>query len=271
MYQTTYVRPPDLAQARLLIADNPEAKILAGGQTLVLTMRQRLAHPSHVIDIGQLAELKGISLDGDKLIVGAGTRHADVAANADVRRRIPALAHLAESIGDPAVRHMGTIGGSVANNDPAADYPAAVLGLGATIHTTQRAIPADDFFTGLFETALQRGEIIISVAFPLARRCGYAKLPQPASHFALVGVFVAELADGSMRVAVTGAGAHVFRASAIETALRANFTAAAAEQVSVSPNGLNADIHASPAYRAHLIPVLAGRAVTAALQSSGSG
>jgi carbon-monoxide dehydrogenase medium subunit len=266
MYETTYVRAPDLAQARQLINQNPEAQLLAGGQTLVLTLRQRLARPSHVIDIAQLAELKGIALDGDKLAIGAGTRHADVATNAEVRRRIPALAHLASVIGDPAVRHMGTIGGSIANSDPAADYPAAVLGLGATVHTTQRAIAADDFFTGLFETALQRGEIITRVAFPLPRRCGYAKFPQPASHFALVGVFVAELADGSVRVAVTGAGPHVFRAGAIETALRGSFTAAAAEQATISPNGLNSDIHASPEYRAHLIPVFAGRAVAAALQ-----
>jgi carbon-monoxide dehydrogenase medium subunit len=267
MYQTTYVRASDLAQATQLLTANPEAALLAGGQTLVLTMRQRLARPSHVIDIGGLAELKGISVDGDKLVVGAGTRHADVAANAEVRRRIPALASLADGIGDPAVRHMGTIGGSIANSDPAADYPAAVVGLGGTVHTTQRAIAADDFFTGLFETAVQRGEIITRVAFPIPRRCGYAKFPQPASHFALVGVFVAELFDGSVRVGVTGAGPHAFRASAIETALRGNFTAAAAEGVAVSPSGLNADIHGSPEYRAHLIPVLAGRAVAAAMQS----
>jgi carbon-monoxide dehydrogenase medium subunit len=160
MYQTTYIRAGDLAQARQLLHDNPEAQLLAGGQTLVLTMRQRLARPSHVIDITHVAELKGISLDGDRLVIGAGAPHADVAANADVRRLIPGLARLAEGIGDPAVRHMGTIGGSIANNDPAADYPAAVLGLGATVHTSQRAIPADNFFTGLFETALERGEII---------------------------------------------------------------------------------------------------------------
>lgn len=267
MHQTTYVRPSDLAQARQLIADNPEAALLAGGQTLILTMRQRLARPSHVVDIGGLAELKGISVDGDKLAIGAGTRHAEAAANAEVRRRIPALASLADGIGDPAVRHMGTIGGSIATSDPGADYPAAVVGLGATVHTTQRAIAADDFFKGLFETALQGGEIITRVAFPIPRRCGYAKFRQPASHFALVGVFVAELSDGSVRVGVTGAGPHAFRATAIETALRGNFAAAAAEGVAISPNGLNADIHASPEYRAHLVSVFAGRAVAAALQS----
>ena len=165
MYETTYIRAGNLAQAQQLLQDNPEATLLAGGQTLVLTLRQRLARPSHVIDIAHLSELKGISVDGNQLLIGAGTRHADVAANGEVRRRIPGLAHLAAEIGDPAVRHMGTIGGSIANSDPAADYPAAVLGLGATVHTSQRVIPADDFFTGLFETALQRGEIVTRIAF----------------------------------------------------------------------------------------------------------
>jgi carbon-monoxide dehydrogenase medium subunit len=262
MYQTTYIRACDLAQARQLLLDDPE--LLAGGQTLVLTMRQRLARPSHVIEITHVAELKGISLNGDRLVIGAGTRHADVAANADVRRLIPGLAQLADGIGDPAVRHMGTIGGSIANNDPAADYPAAVLGLGATVQTSQRAIPADNFFTGLFETALERGEIIARVAFPLSRRCGYAKLPQPASHFALVGVFVAEFADNSVRVAVTGAGPCVFRATEIEAALSRGFRAELAESLSISAQDLTSDIHGSAEYRAHLVPVLAGRAVVAA-------
>jgi aerobic carbon-monoxide dehydrogenase medium subunit len=269
MYETTYIRASNLAQAQQLLQDNPEATLLAGGQTLVLTLRQRLAHPSHLIDIAHLSELKGISADGNQLLIGAGTRHADVAANVDVRRHIPGLAHLAQEIGDPAVRHMGTIGGSIANSDPAADYPAAVLGLGATVHTSRRAIAADDFFTGLFETALQRGEIVTRIAFPVPRRSGYAKFPQPASHFALVGVFVAQFADGSVRVAVTGAGPQVSRASDIEAALRANFTAAAAEQVRIGPGGLNSDIHASPEYRAHLIPVIAARAVAVALESAG--
>jgi carbon-monoxide dehydrogenase medium subunit len=268
MYETTYIRAGNLAQAQQLLQNNPEATLLAGGQTLVLTLRQRLAHPSHVIDIAHLSELQGISAESNQLVIGAGTRHAHVAANSEVRRRIPGLAHLAEQIGDPAVRHMGTIGGSIANSDPAADYPAAVLGLGATVHTSQRAIAADDFFTGLFETALQRGEIITRIAFPVPRRSGYAKFPQPASHFALVGVFVAQFADGSVRVAVTGAGPQVSRASDIEAALRGNFTAAAAEQVTMSPDGLNSDIHASPEYRAHLIPVFAARAVAAALRSA---
>jgi carbon-monoxide dehydrogenase medium subunit len=265
MYETTYVRADSLAQAQQLLQDNPEATLLAGGQTLVLTLRQRLARPSHVIDITHLSELKGISAEGDRLLIGAGTQHADVAANVEVHQRIPGLAHLAEEIGDPAVRHMGTIGGSIANSDPAADYPAAVLGLGATIHTSQRTIPADDFFTGLFETALHHGEIITRVDFPVPQRSGYAKFHQPASHFALVGVFVAQFADHSVRVAVTGAGSRVFRAGDIEMALRSNFTSAAAEQVAVSADGLSSDIHASAEYRAHLIPVLAARAVAAAL------
>jgi carbon-monoxide dehydrogenase medium subunit len=264
VYETTYIRAADLSQARQLLLDDPEAQLLAGGQTLVLTMRQRLARPSNVIDITHLAELQGISFDGDRLVIGAGVRHADVAANVEVRRLIPGLARLADGIGDPAVRHMGTIGGSIANNDPAADYPAAVLGLGATVHTSQRAIPADNFFTGLFGTALERGEIITRVAFPLPRRCGYAKLPQPASHFALVGVFVAELAENSVRVAVTGAGPCVFRATEIEAALSRDFSAELAESMSIGAQGLNSDLHGSAEYRAHLVPVLAGRAVTIA-------
>jgi carbon-monoxide dehydrogenase medium subunit len=264
MYEMTYVRAGNLAQAQQLLHDNPDAKLIAGGQTLVPTLRQRLAQPSHVIDIAHLSELKGIAREGDRLVIGAGTKHADVAASAEVRRAIPALAELADLIGDPPVRHLGTIGGSIANSDPAADYPAAVLGLNATVHTSGRTIAADQFFTGLFETALARDEIVVRVSFPIPRRAGYAKFHQPASRFALVGVFVAELSDGSVRVAVTGAGPNVFRASAIETALRRDFTAAAAEAVSVSADNLNSDLHGSPEYRAHLIPVLAGRAVAAA-------
>jgi aerobic carbon-monoxide dehydrogenase medium subunit len=264
MYQTTYIRAGNVAQAQQLLRDNPEATLIAGGQTLVPTLRQRVARPSHVIDIGRLAELKGIAVEGDRLVIGAGTRHADVASSHEVRSRIPGLADLAQLIGDPAVRHLGTIGGSVANSDPAADYPAAVLGLKATIHTSQRAIDADQYFTGLFETALTRGEIITRLSFPIPKRSGYAKLHQPASRFALVGVFVAELADGSIRVAVTGAGPCAFRAGAIEAALKGSFTAAAAESAAVSADNLNADLHGSAEYRAHMVPVLAGRAVAAA-------
>jgi carbon-monoxide dehydrogenase medium subunit len=264
MYQTTYVRPGSVAEAQHLLLDNPEAKLVSGGQTLVPTLRQRLARPSHVIDIARIAELHGIALDGERVAIGAATTHAEVAASDLVNAKIPGLASLAGRIGDPPVRHRGTIGGSVANNDPAADYPAAVAALNATVHTSKRAIAADDFFTGLFETALEPDEIIVRVSFPVPRKSAYEKFVQPASRFALVGVFVAVLADGAVRVAVTGAGPGVFRATAIEAALAGSFTAEAAEAVAVSADGLNGDMHGSAEYRAHLVPVLAGRAAAAA-------
>jgi carbon-monoxide dehydrogenase medium subunit len=264
MYQTTYVRAGTLAEAQHLLLDNPEAKLLSGGQTLVPTLRQRLARPSHLIDIGRIAELRGLSLEGDQVVIGAATTHAEVAASDLVREKIPGLAGLAGGIGDPPVRHLGTLGGSIANNDPAADYPAALVALNATVHTSKRAIRADDFFTGLFETALQPSEIVVRVAFPVPRRSAYEKFHQSASRFALVGVFVAVLADGSVRVAVTGAGPGVFRATPIEAVLARNFTAEAAESLAISAEGLNADMHGSAEYRAHLVPVLAGRAVAAA-------
>ncbi len=264
MYQTTYVRPGSLAEAQHLLLDNPEAMLISGGQTLVPTLRQRLARPSHLVDIARIAELHGISPNGDQVVVGAATTHAEVAGSDLVAGKIPGLASLAGRIGDPMVRHLGTIGGSIANNDPAADYPAAVVALNATVHTSKRAISADDFFTGLFETALELGEIVVRVAFPAPQKSAYEKFHQPASRFALVGVFVAVLADGAVRVAVTGAGPGVFRATAIEAALAGNFTAEAAESVSISAEGLNADMHGSAEYRAALVPVLAGRAVAAA-------
>jgi carbon-monoxide dehydrogenase medium subunit len=264
MYQTTYVRPGSLAEAQYLLLDNPEAKLLSGGQTLVPTLRQRLARPSHLVDIARIAELHGISLDGDQVVIGAATTHAEVAASDVVGAKIPGLASLAGRIGDPLVRHLGTIGGSIANNDPAADYPAALVALNATVHTSKRTIGAEDFFTGLFETALEPGEIVVRVAFPAPQKSAYEKFVQPASRFALVGVFVAVLADGAVRVAVTGAGPGVFRAAAIEAALAGSFTAEAAEGVSISADGLNTDMHGSAEYRAALVPVLAGRAVTAA-------
>jgi carbon-monoxide dehydrogenase medium subunit len=264
MYQTTYVRAGSLTEAQHLLRDNPEAKLISGGQTLVPTLRQRLARPSHVIDIAHLAELRGISQEGDQLLIGATTTHAEVAASDLVRQKIPGLARLAGLIGDPPVRHLGTIGGSIANNDPAADYPAAVLALNATVQTSKRMIGADDFFTGLFETALDPEEIVVRVSFPVPQRSAYEKFHQSASRFALVGVFVAVLADGAVRVAVTGAGPRVFRAASIEAALARNFTAEAAESASISPEGLNADIHGSAEFRAHLVPVLAGRAVAGA-------
>ena len=264
MYQTTYLRPGSVAEAQHLLLDNPEARLISGGQTLVPTLRQRLARPSHVVDIARLAELHGISGDGEGIVIGAATTHAEVAASDLVNAKIPGLAGLALTIGDPLVRHRGTIGGSIANNDPAADYPAALVALDATVYTSKRAIGAAAFFTGLFETALEPGEIVVRVAFPIPQKSAYEKFHQPASRFALVGVFVAVVADGSVRVAVTGAGPGVFRATAIEAALAANFTAEAAESVSVSADGLNGDIHGSAQYRAHLLPVLAGRAAVAA-------
>ena len=264
MYQTTYVRAGSLAEAQDLLSDNPDAKLISGGQTLVPTLRQRLARPSHLIDIAHLAELRGLSQEGDQAVIGATTTHAEVAASDLIRQKIPGLARLAGLIGDPPVRHLGTIGGSIANNDPAADYPAAVLALKATVQTSKRIIGADNFFTGLFETALDPEEIVVSVSFPVPRRSGYQKFHQSASRFALVGVFVAVIADGSIRVAVTGAGPCVFRATSIEAALANNFSAEAAESASISAEGLNSDIHGSAEFRAHLASVLAGRAVMSA-------
>ncbi len=227
-------------------------------------MKQRLAAPSAIVDLGKIADLAGISREGDAIAIGAMTRHADVATSPIVGQAIPALAELAEGIGDPQVRNKGTIGGSLANNDPAADYPAAALALGATIVTNKREIAAESFFKGLFETALEPGELIVKVRFPIPQKAAYQKFPNPASRYALVGVFVAKTAAG-VRVAVTGAGGNgVFRADAIEAALISNFSPAALAGVSVPADGLNTDIHADAAYRAHLIGVLAKRAVTAA-------
>ncbi|MGO8800489.1 MAG: FAD binding domain-containing protein [Roseiarcus sp.] len=263
MYAFTYQRPTNVAEAVAHLAAE-DAKLLAGGQTLLPTMKQRLASPASLVDLGKIAELSGVSREGGQIVIGAMTRHADVAGSAAVHQAIPALASLAAHIGDPHVRNRGTIGGSVANNDPAADYPAAVLALGATIVTNKREIAAEAFFKGLFETALEAGEIITKVRFPIPEKAAYEKFPNPASRFALVGVFVAKTADG-VRVAVTGAGeGGVFRAAALEKALNGNFAAAALKGVSVPAAGLNSDLHADPAYRAHLIVVLARRAVAAA-------
>jgi carbon-monoxide dehydrogenase medium subunit len=264
MYQFTYHRPDSLSAAVAQLAADSDAKALAGGQTLLPTMKQRLASPSAIVDLGKIAGLDGISREGDAIVIGAMTPHADVATNAAVHQAIPALAALAEGIGDPQVRNKGTIGGSLANNDPAADYPAAALALGATIVTNKREIAADTFFKGLFETALEPGEIIVKVRFPIPQKAAYVKFPNPASRYALVGVFVARTAGG-VRVAVTGAGANgVFRANAIEAALASNFSAAALANIKIPADGLNSDIHADAAYRAHLIGVLAKRAVAAA-------
>ena len=262
MYAFEYQRAKSVADAVAVLAKSG-GKALAGGQSLVGAMKLRLANPGTVVDLSGLAELKGIKKEAGAIVIGALTTHAEVAASAVVRQAIPALAALAEGIGDRQVRNRGTLGGSLANNDPAADYPAGVLALGATIHTHRRKIAADDFFRGMYETALGDDEIITAVSFPLPKRAAYVKFPQPASRFALVGVFVAQT-DSGIRVAVTGAATHVHRAKAIEDALAKNFTAAAAKGVKIPDDHLNNDLHGSAAYRAHLVSVLAARAVAAA-------
>lgn len=262
MYTFTYERPATAADAGKLAASG--AKILAGGQTLLASMKLRLANPPSLADLGGIAELAGICRDGNALVIGAMTRHAAVAASAEVQAAIPALADLAAHIGDKQVRAMGTLGGSVANNDPAACYPSAVLALGATITTTQRKITADDFFTGMFSTALNEDEIITSISFPIPKRAAYMKFKQPASRFAMVGVFVAQ-SDAGVRVAVTGAANGVFRHAGLEDALNKSFTPQAAAAVKIDATDLNADIHASAAYRANLVSVQTQRAVEKAL------
>ncbi|HNK18169.1 MAG TPA: xanthine dehydrogenase family protein subunit M [Piscinibacter sp.] len=262
MYTFDYQRPANAAAAAAALQG--DARYLAGGQSLVQAMKLRLSSSERLVDLGGIAELKGIRLEGGAVVIGAMSTHASVAASAEVRKTIPALAELAGGIGDPMVRNMGTIGGSIANADPAADYPAGVLGLGATIKTNQRSIAADDFFTGLYETALKPGELITAVSFPAAQRAAYVKYKQPASRFALVGVFVAQTAGG-VRVAVTGAASSVFRCKPLEDALARSFTPEAAKAVKLSADGLNADLHGSAAYRAAMISVMASRAVAAAL------
>jgi carbon-monoxide dehydrogenase medium subunit len=261
MQTFAYQQPTSLAAAAQAAAA-ADAKIVAGGQTLLASMKLGLAAPSALVDIGGLAELKGITVAGGEVRIGAMTTHAEVAASTAVAAAIPALAELASHIGDRQVRNRGTIGGSLANNDPAACYPAAVLGLGATVHTDRRSIPADQFFTGLYETALAEGELITSVSFPVPQQAAWQKFKQPASRFSIVGVFVSRGPAG-VRVAVTGAGPCVFRASALEQTLAANWSAAAVAGLTISADGLNSDLHGSADYRAALIPVLAGRAVAA--------
>ena len=263
MHNFNYHRPASVADAVKALSAASDGKILAGGHTLLPTMKQRLAAPSDLIDISAIAELKGIKAEGTNLVIGATTPHAEVARSSAVKSAIPALAVLAEGIGDAAVRNRGTIGGSISNNDPAADYPAALVGLGATVQTNKRKIAADDFFKGLFETALEPGEIVTSVSFPKAEKAGYAKFPNPASRYAMVGVFVAKT-GGGVRVAVTGAGPSVFRVKEMEQALSSKWSADAVAAVKVPAKGLNSDIHGSADYRAHLITVMAKRAVAAA-------
>jgi len=264
MYAFTYHKPTSVRQAAAMLAKSEEAKILAGGHTLLPTMKQRLASPAALIDLRALPELKGIERKGRSVVIGAMTPHAEVAGSDIVREAIPGLAELAELIGDPHVRHRGTIGGSVANNDPSADYPAALLALDATVITNKRKIAADEFFQGLFLTALDEGEIVTRIAFPVAQKAAYAKFRNPASRYALAGVFVAKRA-GDVRVAVTGASeGGVFRWSAAEESLKKRFTAKSLEGMAPSPDGMISDIHADSAYRAHLVGVMARRAVQAA-------
>src|SRR5215469_1620414 len=241
MYDFNYHRPGSLAEAAKALAGSPDSKLLAGGMTLLPTLKQRLANPSDLIDLGAIAELKGIKVDGSGVTIGAMTTHAEVAHSPEVQKTIPALAALAEGIGDPQVRNRGTIGGSISNNDPAADYPAALLGLDATVITNKRKIKADDFFKGLFETALEDGEIVTGVSFPKPEKAGYSKFPNPASRYAMVGVMVAKTAGGT-RVAVTGAGPGVFRQKEMEKALSGNFSAEAIKSVKTDSKGLNNDI-----------------------------
>jgi CO/xanthine dehydrogenase FAD-binding subunit len=265
MYNTTYHRASSVADAAALFGNGDDAKYLAGGMTLIATMKQRLASPSDLVDLRHIADLKGISVNGSMVRIGAGTTHFDVATSADLRRACRAITDLAGMIGDPHVRHMGTMGGSVANNDPAADYPSAVLALNATVHTSKRAIAADDFFRGLFETALEDGEIITAFEFEAPAKAGYAKFPNPASRYAMTGVFVASSANGDVRVAVTGAGSNgVFRHAGMEAALKANWSPDAVASQSVDASHMMSDIHGSSEYRANLVKVMAKRAVAAA-------
>lgn len=262
MYAFEYHKPSSVEDAVAALSGKDDPKIVAGGMTLLPTMKQRLAAPSDLIDLGGIANLVGVREDGGALAVGAMTTHAAVAGNDLVKSRIPALANLAEGIGDPQVRNRGTIGGSVANADPAADYPAALVGLGATVVTNKREIAADDFFTGLFETALEEDELITSVRFPVPQKAAYAKFANPASRYAIVGVFVAQT-DGGVRVAVTGAKGSVFRVAEMEQALSGNFSADAVAGIKVPADDMNGDLHASAEYRAHLVTVMAKRAVAA--------
>lgn len=263
MYEFEYAKANSVDDAVEKLKAADDGKIVAGGMTLIPTLKQRLAMPSDLIDLVGIDNMAGISVDGGTVTIGAMTSHADVAASEDVKTAIAALAVLAGGIGDPAVRHRGTIGGSVANSDPAADYPAGVLGLNATVVTNEREIAADDFFTDLFETALNEEEIITAVRFPIPDRAGYIKFPNPASGYAVVGVMVAKFGD-DVRVAVTGAGASAFRIPEMEAALAANFSADAVANISISADDLNTDIHASAEYRTHLVTVMAKRAVALA-------
>jgi carbon-monoxide dehydrogenase medium subunit len=265
MYETNYHRASSVDDAVALFKKGSDSKFLAGGHTLLPVMKQRLARPSDVIDIAKIPGMSGVSVSGDALVIKAATTYYDIMSSKDTAKAIPALVHLTSVLGDPAVRYRGTIGGSIANNDPAADYPAAVLALDATVKTNKRSIKADDFFKGLFSTALEDGEIITEVSFPIPAKAAYEKMRHPASRFALTGVFVAKTKSGDVRVAATGASQNgVMRVPDIEKALKANWSAGAIDSVKISPKGMMEDIHGTSAYRANLVKVLAQRAVTAA-------
>lgn len=263
MYDFAYHKPSSVADAVKLLAADPDAKPVSGGHTLLPALKHRLNKPSALVDLSGIAEMKGIKREGNALIIGALTKHAEVAKSAEVKAAIPALAYMASHIGDNQVRNRGTIGGSVSNNDPAADYPAAVLGLGATIHTSKRKIAADDFFQGMFTTALEEGEILVAIEFPIPEKAGYAKLKNPASRYVMAGAFVSKGPMG-LRVAINGAGPCVFRQSDMEAALGRAWSADSVAGVKQAADGLNSDIHGSAEYRAHLVTVMAKRAVAAA-------
>jgi aerobic carbon-monoxide dehydrogenase medium subunit len=264
MYETNYHRASSVADAVKLLKKSEDPKILGGGMTLIPTMKQRLASPSDLVDITRIKELSGVKVSGKTVTIGAATTHFDVATNEKLAKVCPALCALASHIGDPHVRYRGTIGGSIANNDPAADYPSAMLALNATIHTDKRTIPADKFFKGMFETSLKEGEIVTAVEFTAPAKAGYAKFPNPASRYAMTGVFVAKDKEG-VRVAVTGAGeGGVFRHKGLEAAFDKKFDASSVEGVKIESKGLMSDMHGSSEYRAALIRAMAKRAVAAA-------
>jgi aerobic carbon-monoxide dehydrogenase medium subunit len=263
MKEFNYHRPTKLADAVKFIKKARNGKLMSGGMTLIPTMKQGLANPSDIIDLGGLKN-SGVAVSTGKVTIKAGTTHTQVAESEALKKALPALATVAGAVGDPHVRNKGTIGGSIANNDPAADYPAALLGLGATVITNARKVPAEKFFTGMFSTALKRDEIVTAVEFPVAKRAGYAKFPNPASRYAMVGVFVSQDKAGKVRVAVTGAGPSVFRVAEMEAALEKSFTSDALAGIAVTASGLNSDMHGSAEYRAHLVNVMARRAVAAA-------
>lgn len=263
MYDFAYHKPASVADAVKLLAADPDAKPVSGGHTLLPALKHRLNKPTSLVDLSGIPEMRGIKRQGNALVIGALTRHAEVANSAEVKAAIPALAYMASHIGDQQVRNRGTIGGSVANNDPAADYPSAVLGLGATVHTSKRKIAADEFFLGMFTTALEADELLVAIEFPIPEKAGYAKMKNPASRYVMAGAFISKGPQG-VRVAINGAAACVFRQAEMEKALAANWSADAVAGVKQPADDLNSDIHGSAEYRAHLVTVMAKRAVAAA-------